>query len=80
MCQQVSPNDSSSGLSDKICKYNTDYKNQDVYVDEEIQELEVGTSAESEKGRNNEKPRHLSDEEMKELDTSTSAETEEKYQ
>ena len=43
--------------------------------DEEIQELEAGTSAKSEKSSNNEEPRYVSDEEMKELDTSTSAET-----
>ena len=45
--------------------------------DEEIQELEPGTSAESEKRSNNEKPRSVSDEEMKKLDTSTSAKTRE---
>ena len=44
--------------------------------DEEIQELEAGTSEESEKSSNNEEPRRISDEEMKELDTSTSAEIE----
>ena len=44
--------------------------------DEEIQELEAGTSAESEKRSNNEEPRCVSNEEMKELDTSISAETE----
>ena len=44
--------------------------------DEEIQELEAGTCAESEKSSNNEEPRRLSDEEMKELDTSISVETE----
>ena len=48
--------------------------------DEEIQELEAGTSAESEKSSNNKEPRHVSDEEMNEFDTSSSAETEEKYQ
>ena len=44
--------------------------------DEEIQELEVGTCAESEKSSNNEELRRLSDEEMKEFDTSISVETE----
>ena len=44
--------------------------------DEEIQELEAGTSAESERSSNNEEPRHVSDEEMKEIDTRTSTETE----
>ena len=43
---------------------------------EEIQELEAGTSAESEKSSNNEEPRHISDEETKEIDTNTFAETE----
>ena len=45
-------------------------------LDEEIQELEAGTSAKSEKSSNNEEPRRVLDEEMKELDTSTSAKTE----
>ena len=41
-----------------------------------MQQLEAGTSAESEKGRNSEKPRRVSDEKIKEHDRSTSAGTE----
>ena len=39
------------------------YDEEPIHVsDEEIKELEAGTSAESEKGSNNEEPRHVSDE------------------
>ena len=61
----------------QICKLLPHDEEPRHVLDEEIQELEADTSAESEKGSNNDEPRCLSAEKTKELDTSTY--TEEEY-